>query len=243
MKENSPHWKIAGIILGLGAYASLANTSQAAVITWTEQGTIVNENVIQPNVTSAFNLAGGTGTNAVTTTTQTVTFVNSDNSSITVSNGLTLTMVTGFNTGITANVWDGTPIDADFNAVMDSFAHSGTGNPATGTFTLSGLTDGTTYSVQIFTSDFRNNIGNVRGIQFNDGLGNSTATGVLQSDKQYFIGTFTAVGTSQTIGAVSTNQGTNGSVILNALTVSIIPEPSSALLGAIGALVLLRRRR
>ena len=227
---------ITSIALGFGS------TANAAVVTWTSQGTITDENVIQANVTSAFNLAGGSGTNVVTTTTQPVSFVNSNNSNTTVSNGITLTIVSGFNNGITSNVWDGTPVDLDFNTVMDGFAHSPGRSPGNGAFTLSGLTDGTEYSVQLFTSDTRDGIGNLRDIQFDDDLGNSTAA-VLQSDKQFFIGTFTAVGTSQAFNAVSTNQGTSGSVILNAATVSVIPEPSTALLGGLAALLALLRRR
>lgn len=231
----------------LATFLTLVPATQAAVITWTEQGTITNEEVIQPNVSAAFDLRNTNASLAVTTTTQTVTFVSSSDANNTVSGGLTLTRVSGFsNNGIAgaAAIWNGTPTDTDFGTVMDSFAHSGGANPATGTFTLNGLTEGVTYSLQLFASDTRATIGDRRTIQFSDGLGNSTAQ-VAQIDKQYFIGTFTAVGTSQTIGAVSLpiSPGTSGSVILNAVTVSVIPEPSSLMLLALGGLGLISVRR
>lgn len=237
---------VRSLIAFAGIALASAPLAQAAVITWTSQGTITNEEVIQANVSSAFNLYNVTTNLAVTTTTQTVTFVSTASGSMT-SNGVTLTMGTGWSNagiGATSTFWNGTPIDADFGTVMDSFAHGAAVAAATATFTLSGLTEGVQYSVQLFTSDSRANIGDRRSIRFNDGLGNSTAE-VAQNAKQYFIGTFTAVGTTQDIITTSNpiSPGTTTAVELNALTLSIIPEPSGVLLLGLSALGLLVRRR
>ncbi|QTN33683.1 PEP-CTERM sorting domain-containing protein [Akkermansiaceae bacterium] len=234
----------------VGIFVASCPLAHAATITWTSQGTITNENVIQANVSSAFNLSNTTTNWAVTTTVnpQTVTFASTASGAIT-SNGVTLTMTSGWNNqGIAplSTIWDGTPTDADFSQVMDSFAHGpGVAAPgASATFTLSGLTNGVKYSVQLFTSDSRANIGDRRSIRFNDGNGNLTAE-VAQITKQYFIGTFTASGTTQAINATSSpiSPGTSGAVILNALTLSVIPEPSGAMLLGLSILGFLVRRR
>jgi hypothetical protein len=229
MKNRIPIASLAAII---GIALSFGSTSNAADITWTSQGTITNENVIQANVTSAFNLWNQNTNLEVTTNSQTVTFASTASGSIT-SNGVTLTVPIenpGFmNAGIfsIAGVWDGPNVDADFETIMDSFAHTQVSNPSNGTFTLSGLTVGQQYSVQLLASDMRAGIGDIRTIRFDDGLGNSTAT-VIQNTAPSFIGTFTANATTQAFGVFSTaTSGSSGSV-LNAVTLSAIPEPSFA---------------
>lgn len=227
----------------------MGGAASAAVITWVDQGTITSKEVIQPDVSSAFNLFNQNVTTSVTTATQTVQFVSTSSGSIT-SNGVTLAL-TGFNNaGIQTlgNVWNGDNTDAGFNTVMNSFAH-GPGVPTSNTtprfITLSGLTPGEVYSVQVFASDMRANIGNVRTIQFADTSGNATAE-VLQNQGQYFTGTFIADATTQRIDVFSgpfPGPDGNGSVILNALTLSVIPEPSAGLLMGLGALFLAARRR
>jgi hypothetical protein len=55
------------------------------------------------------------------------------------------------------------------------------------------------------------------------------------------VGTFTADATTQVLSVTATS---GGFAVANALTIgTVIPEPSTALLGAIGLLGLLRRRR
>jgi len=169
------------------------------------------------------------------------------------SNGVTLTLPIanpGFmnaGIGVVSGAWDGPNVDADFETIMDSFAHTQVSNPSDGTFLLSGLTAGQQYSVQLFASDMRAGIGNVRSIRFGDGSGNFTAW-ALQSTAPSFIGTFTAdPDGTQSFGVFSTSTSTESGSVLNAVTISIVPEPSTALLGGLGIglgmLLLLRSRR
>lgn len=229
--------------MSLALFAS-SISAHAAAISWSAAAQIVNESVIQSNVSSAFNLSNENTTYTVSTGGQDVAFVSTSTGSIT-SNGVTLTMISNFNSGIQQlGFWNGTVLsDADFNSVMDSFAHGGSGAATTGSFELSGLTPGTQYSVQIFASDTRSGQVN-RTIRYDDGAGNQT-TLETQGSKPYFIGTFTADASIQNFNAFSdTSQGaSSGSPILNALTLAVVPEPGSVGLMCLGGLVLLARRR
>jgi hypothetical protein len=235
----------------LAVFMLASAPAEAAIISWSQPVTITSEEVIQANVSSAFNISPTASTLAVTTTTQTVNFVGG-NSYARTSNGITLTLINanpGFmNAGIgpVAGAWVGSHTDPDFSAIMNTFAHTRVTNPSNGTFTLSGLEIGQQYSVQLLVSDMRAGIGDIRSIRFDDGLGNFTDW-ALESSAPSFIGTFTANSTSQSFGVFSqATSGDSGSV-LNAVTISLVPEPSTALLGGLGIglgmCLLLRSRR
>lgn len=113
------------------------------------------------------------------------------------------------------------------------------------TITLTGLTMNQQYLVQMWTgywdganyrTEFRDPSGNSSGF-----LNLGSTTGGTR-DSQYVIGTFTAGATTQTILAEG-NPAANGYAMPSFMQVRTIPEPSAALLGGLGMLGLLRRRR
>jgi hypothetical protein len=109
----------------------------------------------------------------------------------------------------------------------------------TASFTFSGLTVGQNYLLQFWVADYRNSsedrqltltAGNSSGV-----LHHLNNTGVQGS---FVIGTFTADALSQTVTVTDTHEPQ-----INAVQLRAIPEPSATLLGGLGLLALLRRRR
>jgi hypothetical protein len=70
--------------------------------------------------------------------------------------------------------------------------------------------------------------------------GSSASDSLLTLKGQFAIGTFTADATTQTLYMETINIAQSH---INAYQIRLIPEPSSALLGGLGLLALLRRRR
>ncbi len=124
---------------------------------------------------------------------------------------------------------------------------------AVGTVNLTGLTSGYTYRIQALVIDGRPSDG-VQTITgrtawfdgINQGVYANGISGVTWGDGILATGTFVADGTTQsfTINTKSSGGNDTGGQ-LNALTLyqTAIPEPSAALLGGLGLLALLRRRR
>ena len=152
-------------------------------------------------------------------------------------------------------------ISAAANGGVLTSAFVGFGTTPTGTFTAPGLSaNAGTFS--------RNSTGTVTGSSFASSLvylfvgngttyANSTEFGVFKTTFSYLAGddaiptpivyTVTNSNTSVLIGSTTSDvktTGTDASVTPGFRTAAVgIPEPSAALLGAIGALGLLRRRR
>jgi hypothetical protein len=122
--------------------------------------------------------------------------------------------------------------DADYQTLLGSGGYSG----GSITITLGGLTDGQDYLVQVWQPYWDLNWMTGYDAGNDSGLLDTGEDGTTVS--QYVVGTFTAVGTTQTIQ-------TNGPSfnVVGFMQVRAIPEPSSALLGGLGLLALLRRRR
>ncbi|TAE91390.1 MAG: PEP-CTERM sorting domain-containing protein [Verrucomicrobia bacterium] len=110
------------------------------------------------------------------------------------------------------------------------------------TFTLSNLTVGQQYLIQFLVADNRSYIGPVNRNQTITAGGSTSGLLTYGVDAPSFassvIGTFTADATSLDF-TFSANQSTQ----VNSIFVTAVPEPSAALLGGLGVLALLRRRR
>lgn len=127
-------------------------------------------------------------------------------------------------------------------------AYGGNGNA--GTVTLTGLTIGYTYRIQALVYDGRGDTGIPgRTVAF-DGtnLGQYAfgVSGVTWGNGLLATGTFVADATTQSFtNEAFTSGGASRGGQLNALTLyqTAVPEPSAALLGGLGMLALLRRRR
>jgi PEP-CTERM motif len=150
--------------------------------------------------------------------------------------------------------------DADFNGYHSglpvTLASTGTYKNANalGTVNLTGLTSGYTYRIQALLIDGRPDDGiqtiTGRTAWFdgtNQGVFANGVTGVTWGDGLLATGTFVADATTQSFTIQTRNPAdtANTGGQLNALTLyqTAVPEPSAALLGGLGLLALLRRRR
>lgn len=117
---------------------------------------------------------------------------------------------------------------------------------ATTTVTLNGLTAGTDYSTRVYYRRWDTVGVDRRGDwTFNGDGTNTTLLNINQNADNlahYIQYDFTASGTSMTLSVAKTNVGSAGAHIYG-LTNHVIPEPSAILLGSLGMLGLLRRRR
>lgn len=140
------------------------------------------------------------------------------------SNGVTFptsTTITLTESGANYGNWAiGAPHPTQFQAVISGF-HDG----ANMFFTAAGLEAGTQYKVQFFNFNTRNGAATITS------GGNSVTI-----QNQYVIGSFIADSASQ-IFNISNGGG------INAVQIRTIPEPSAALVGGLGLLAMLRRRR
>jgi hypothetical protein len=213
---------------------ALPLSSHAAVITWGSATAITASTDIQSaGVTGLagadFGLTTGT-TTAINNGSVDVDFKSlSTGQSEVLANGVTVA-VTDFN--FTNAAGNGT-IGGAFGTILGRHMGSFSGVP---TVTLSGLTNGTRYQIQIFAMGGDTQTVNITGgpglsVGGGNNPGNSSGFG------QYAVGTFTADGPTQSITIGGSEP------VLNALTVGTIPEPSVTLLGGIGLLGLMRRRR
>ena len=147
------------------------------------------------------------------------------------------------------------------NAAYQDLLEESTRNTAlTSEITYTGLTEDQQYQIQIWTADDRADtalvLSNGVGAAL---LGETGAVTLIQRNTsnsnagQYAIGVFTADASGEQSfdiqryldisTATPTTPSPNGNAIVNAIQLREIPEPSTALLGGIGMLALLRRRR
>ena len=167
---------------------------------------------------------------------QVITFDGSGaNATVVGGNGTTTGAFTG-NTGNTA-----------FDTVLNGFNY----DSAAGTkqITLSGLTAGKQYSVQLFGLDDRGGNESLRTLSFSDFSSNSSGS-ITSGANDYVIGTFTAASAFQTITENITNGGNINALVVRDLSgVSAAPEPSQiaslalAALGMLGVVLKARKRK
>lgn len=135
-----------------------------------------------------------------------------------------------------------------------TLASTGTWSNSAGTVNLTGLTSGYTYRIQALVIDGRASDGiqtiTGRTVLFdgtNQGVFANGIFGVTWGDGLLVTGTFVADASTQSFTIQTRNPANtlNTGGQLNALTLyqTAIPEPSTALLGGLGLLALLLRRR
>ncbi len=222
--------------LGGAASAILLATSlsaSAAVITWTDNG-IVTDNTVLGLAGPAADIEYAVNFGGAVTTANGYVF-----SAYSAGNAT----ITGATNPYTGYFPAGDSGDANFNTVLGT-GYYGT----TATVTLNGLLIGQKYSLLVINADTRTGGGDGRHFYLSDTDGGA-ASPFQQSNFAnatggnlggYIFGTFTA--TAETQSFTERFQETSSGQ-MNALVVTAIPEPSAALLGGLGVLALLRRRR
>ncbi|WAC19696.1 hypothetical protein OVA24_20980 [Luteolibacter sp. SL250] len=236
---------------------SLASVSQGA-ITWQSAQNITGDSNVSTNGTSlyAYNFTTAAGT----TTVNGVGFTNSNTFSVTGAYTFDfLSPSTGRATASDSSFNGGqfSALSSSYQALLGqsirSTGGSGAGAANDSAFnayalTLSGLTAGSVYEVQVWISDSRNLDPALLGLGHLDrGAGGplvdynvGNAAGNLG---QYVVGTFTATGTSEDFVFDAFAAPTANVALLNAFQVRAIPEPSAALLAAAGLFAGISRRR
>jgi hypothetical protein len=235
----------------LATSLALAAGAQAATIAWTTSGltgatdvraTTVSETTVLANVPLA---DAATTVNGVTFSTATIG-AGGVSMAVTRSNNGAGGIAAGQVNGVTS-IGGSTAYATLLNTTNWSWANGTTGvtNP-TLTFSFTNLTLGQKYEIRVWALNYTNFGGGryetVDGTstQISHSNGNGTNTG-----GGYFKGVFTADSSSQSfyLTGLATTPSPDRVAQYNALQLSAIPEPGSALLGGLGILALLRRRR
>lgn len=201
-------------------------STNAAVISWTANAVSGDSNVLNDGTVLAayaYNYTYGT--------------------SVTV-NGITFTSATGTSNPDVAQNFDSTYGARDFNTAQNTSATYSTAyknllqqciyGSTSGTITLSNLTVGNNYQVELWVVDS----GNPARNETLTGSPNVTLT--YGSPGEYAVGTFTADGVTQTI---SLNSPTSIPVQVNAIDLIQVPEPATLSLSVVSAALLLGRPR
>ena len=220
-------------IMSCAVLASVGPASAANVIWNTVQAVTAATDV---NTTGTLEYAVGFG--STSTTVSGVTFGN------TPSYGDTfIAATTGFMGGITF-IGSNNSEGQAYATLLDSGRYNNSPNLTAG-ITFSNLTVGQEYLVQFWVADFRTFPLADRNETITGGANTSGPLAYLDngdnsaSDASYVIGTFIADNTMSQLFTLNANQDT----LINAVQLRAVPEPTSALLSALGAVALLRRRR
>lgn len=238
--------KLTSAFFGIGL-AALPISSHAATVSWGTWVAVNDNTAIQTptgftyagvnfngSTTTINNGPGGTGGTDVT-------FTGIAQNASGLAGGITVAN-TGFNfesTGNNSNVVSAFGSPQTWGTVLDRVIGDFDNSAS---FSLTGLASGTQYTVQFFSSAPDANIlsnsriasGGVDSPFFGTHVGGGT---------KYIVATFTADSGSQSFAITGAEPTYSALVIGTAVPGAVIPEPSTALLGAIGLLGLLRRRR
>jgi hypothetical protein len=241
--KNKRH---ASIIAGLLA---LTASSQAATIVWTSSPLTGPVDVISTGTTVLAHVpvaASAVTVNGVAFSTSTT------GGGVTMSVNLNNASSSGFesNNALGTNVAS-IGGSVEYKDLLEGFRWNFTGSATTLpaiTITFSDLTMGQEYKLRVWAADYRS-FGAGRYVTVDGGTTrvdyNGTDVANTTTGGGFFTGVFTADSTSQafTLTGVNTIQASNASTQYNALQLVAIPEPSAALLGGLGLLAMLRRRR
>lgn len=214
---------------------------------------------------AAQNIAGDTDVSTLGTSVLAANFVNASGSSQTV-NGVTFATtnntasINGGGVTMTASGYANTRGPTTFTTTLTPFSGLSSGyqallgsaydlestNGGTWTVSLTGLTVGQSYQVQMWANDPRAGGSTTRTSTYDGNTVKLNATETAGTPGQYRLGTFVANSTSQSITIGSTIIGANNSAMVSALQVrniTNIPEPTTAILAAGGLGIALLRRR
>ncbi len=224
---------------GIVAMVALALpiSSSAATISWNAPDDIPNSNTViaSAGVTGLAGVDFGSsgGPTVVNNGTVNVTFTHMlrNTGPIALGNGISVAS-SGWTSDDTNSL--NSIVLGTFGPVLDT--NIGIAGPTSATISLSGLTIGTAYRVQVFASSVTANSFDTMSVSGSPTFG-THASGA----GRYALGTFTADATSQ---ALSVSAGTGDTAVVNALTVgAVVPEPTSAVFGGLTVAGLIARRR
>lgn len=209
-------------------------------------GTIIPQVVITNNATSGIS-ATNTYTHAFNMGGSAVT-INGVDFLAGGENGAGYT-TSGFGSTISGNFAE-FPNPGDTVATMlNPFRFHNSGNGQTQTLTITGLTSGTIYDARIYYREWAGVFNRHTTIRFDEdgagALGDSTViNGDATPNAHYLSYQFTATSSQNLVVSFSpAAPNVNASFHVSGFSVHVIPEPSTALLGGLGLLALLRRRR
>jgi hypothetical protein len=212
-----------GIVL---AFMATGSQSHAANVVWNSVQTPSADSDVS---TTGTYVGSYVSTPAAGVVVNGVTFTNTFTGGITVGDN-------GWGYATWPNYAAAAPLSANYKLLLNGASEQIT------TLTLSNLTINQQYLIQIWAADYRDGIPSRQQTI----TGGSNTSGVLSWGNNgspggsFVIGTFTANSTTQLFTFATANAtGTN----INAMQLRAIPEPSAALLGSLGMLALLRRRR
>ena len=209
--------------LPLLAILAVSMTAQAAPISWgPATNTTGKSQLIEGQVLLA--ISGGTGA--------TITAAGASGASTIAFTGVNyqdLTFAPAPGNRVSTDISNGTPGtgDANFDTVLKSITDT-SASITSGTQTISGLTSGATYRIQVFFNDQRTSY-NTRVMTYGDGASPAHTVDVAAAGSgwgQHAVGTFTASGSTQALTHVA-----NGfaNVHFNAILVvkdAVVPAPA-----------------
>jgi hypothetical protein len=225
--------KVFPSVLAFAAVCAFAPSLRAAVISWSSPAAITTDGSASDvlNTGGAVVAAEYAGGGNPTETVNGITF------------SIGLSDYAGYQGEFTGGLSGFTTNNAAYDAILNGFDYDGS-NP--NTLTITGLTPGTTYDVQLWSLDDRACCGG-RTVNYDDGVGDASTVFALNSNVST-IGTFVADGTTQQI--VNVNGVGQFQTNLNAFSVQavpvVVPEPASIALfgiGSLGLCMVVRRRR
>lgn len=238
--------------LAMVGVLALASGAQAAAITWgAAQDTTTsaaNDVVDGGTVVVAFNGHNfGDGSEPASVTLDGITFTSPDHDVFLGQQFDTGDLLTVNTTGPVVNSTGDADYDTFLNhaAIVDTATAGLGGSNTDATYSITGLTNGVAYFVQLWYADER--VAPVdftnRVATYGDGLGsnvNVAATGA-NGFGQFVVGSFTADAATQDLRIAIANAGRAHATGL--LVREVIPEPASMVLFGLGGLLMFRRRR